>query len=650
MSATWLSLALLGLLGAPVETQATAETLLYVRTSPPGAKLLLDGKPLGTSDDLFAVEPGVRRIVIELEGHGPQAKELTIRAGEVTRIELELKKVAGANAELEKESWSVHGDFQCRLQAERRSWECWEMPRMTLHVRNTGDAYAALDTVYLYFDSCLCPVAQMQPPMKIPPGKQIQVPIDLGNRLGGNPSTATGLHSGYVALGNKGFNFLNSKKITVEMLPPGATSPAEVERALNTYQVDGAKVAAGFLPYKRELLQGEPLYMTLVAKNLGEKSVQVCNFADAQYGKHPPQQFFDGKRFDEAQRPTITVTATDSEGNPVPQLKPPDGLHAPWGGPAGGRPMKVEIMPGDTTSRSLALADALVLEKPGKYDVTCRLSDLDGKGAAVETRFKLIIHPPTDEFVGPLMKEIQERLRRNEGKPTGDVLATLVNVDNPLVLPALAPLLLSADRDVSRNALGALARFARLPPADFDGAVFFRRDKTASFYLEKTVLVDEDFACLKDLPKLHLLSLPGAATDAGLTRLQGLSGLEYLLLDRTKITDEGLKQVARFKRIRFLHLRGTNVTDAGLAHLKELTELQGLYLDGTRVAGSGLVHLKELKHLFDLRLDNTLLDDAGAEHLAALGNLSGLSLRGTKITDAGLEKLRRALPKTKVSR
>ena len=92
MSTTLLSLALLSVLAPPVEVSEKPETLLFVRTTPAGAKVFLDGKPLGTTDDLFSVKPGVRRIVIELEGHDPQSKEVTIRAGEITRLVLEFKK------------------------------------------------------------------------------------------------------------------------------------------------------------------------------------------------------------------------------------------------------------------------------------------------------------------------------------------------------------------------------------------------------------------------------------------------------------------------------------------------------------------------------------------------------------------------------
>lgn len=73
------------------KTGQERNTLLYVRTVPPGAKVLLDGKQLGVSDSTFFVEPGVGTIRVELEGHQPGAKEVTIQANRVTRVELELK-------------------------------------------------------------------------------------------------------------------------------------------------------------------------------------------------------------------------------------------------------------------------------------------------------------------------------------------------------------------------------------------------------------------------------------------------------------------------------------------------------------------------------------------------------------------------------
>jgi hypothetical protein len=94
----FLALALLGCLGQALASSADEpktgqrrDTLLYVRTVPSGAKVLLDGKELGKSDDAFSVDPGVGRIVVELDGYKSDSKDVTIRADGVTRVELVLK-------------------------------------------------------------------------------------------------------------------------------------------------------------------------------------------------------------------------------------------------------------------------------------------------------------------------------------------------------------------------------------------------------------------------------------------------------------------------------------------------------------------------------------------------------------------------------
>lgn len=76
------------------QTSADRDTLLYVRTEPAGAKVFLDGKELGTSNDTFEVGPGVGRVGVVLDGHQPQTKEVTIEANRVTRIELTLRPKA----------------------------------------------------------------------------------------------------------------------------------------------------------------------------------------------------------------------------------------------------------------------------------------------------------------------------------------------------------------------------------------------------------------------------------------------------------------------------------------------------------------------------------------------------------------------------
>jgi len=98
MNATLLSAALLCLMAPPVESAGAPQTLLYVRTMPSGAQILLDGKPLGTSDGLFPVQPGQYKIVVDLEGHEPQKQDITVRDGRITRIELTLAKGPAAGS------------------------------------------------------------------------------------------------------------------------------------------------------------------------------------------------------------------------------------------------------------------------------------------------------------------------------------------------------------------------------------------------------------------------------------------------------------------------------------------------------------------------------------------------------------------------
>ena len=105
-----LTLTILGILGQAAacwagdelpETGEKRDTLLYVRTDPPGAKVLLNGKELGVSNGLFPVEPGTGTILVELEGRQPGQRQVIIRANGVTRVELKLKpqtKAYGAHS------------------------------------------------------------------------------------------------------------------------------------------------------------------------------------------------------------------------------------------------------------------------------------------------------------------------------------------------------------------------------------------------------------------------------------------------------------------------------------------------------------------------------------------------------------------------
>jgi hypothetical protein len=70
----------------------TPTTRLYIRTTPPGAKVLVDGQPIGISPGLFFVLPGQHQITLERSGHQTYSKRLEAPEGEITRLTAELER------------------------------------------------------------------------------------------------------------------------------------------------------------------------------------------------------------------------------------------------------------------------------------------------------------------------------------------------------------------------------------------------------------------------------------------------------------------------------------------------------------------------------------------------------------------------------
>ena len=93
-------LASMGVLAALAQTAENELTELYVRTTPAGATITVDGTQRGVSPKLFEVKPGDHTVVVKLAGHQPKTKSVTIRDGRIKRVVLQLQKGpdAGDNA------------------------------------------------------------------------------------------------------------------------------------------------------------------------------------------------------------------------------------------------------------------------------------------------------------------------------------------------------------------------------------------------------------------------------------------------------------------------------------------------------------------------------------------------------------------------
>lgn len=164
-------------------------------------------------------------------------------------------------------------------------------------------------------------------------------------------------------------------------------------------------------------------------------------------------------------------------------------------------------------------------------------------------------------------------------------------------------------------------------------------------------MTDAGLSRLEGLTDLQLLCLPDTQVgNNGLAHLKGMGQLWMLILWKTKVGDSGLSHLKGLTRLRTLDLSDTEVTDAGLEHLEKLANLEGLSLAGTRVTDAGLIHLKGLTRLRALLLDNTTVGDEGLAHLKGLVGLRTLQVSRASVSDAGLAELRKALPNVDIER
>lgn len=90
--------ALAGGLLALAQAAGDPPTELYVRTVPAGAKVFIDGKEVGVSDDLFEVKPGTRKVKVELSGYEPAVKKAIVPESRIERVVFELEKKAEEDA------------------------------------------------------------------------------------------------------------------------------------------------------------------------------------------------------------------------------------------------------------------------------------------------------------------------------------------------------------------------------------------------------------------------------------------------------------------------------------------------------------------------------------------------------------------------
>jgi beta-lactamase regulating signal transducer with metallopeptidase domain/HEAT repeat protein/Leucine-rich repeat (LRR) protein len=166
---------------------------------------------------------------------------------------------------------------------------------------------------------------------------------------------------------------------------------------------------------------------------------------------------------------------------------------------------------------------------------------------------------------------------------------------------------------------------------------------------------------LKGLTTLKQLSLWFAdITDEGLASIEGLTALERLNLGSQKVTGAGLAHLRPLKQLNSLDLHGPNFRGPGLAHLSGLTALKHLDImplgwgaspvtDRVDFQPQAFAALASLPLLEELSLSSMNIPEAGAAELAKLRQLKFLALNRCTISNQDVRKLKRALPAARVS-
>lgn len=136
--------------------------------------------------------------------------------------------------------------------------------------------------------------------------------------------------------------------------------------------------------------------------------------------------------------------------------------------------------------------------------------------------------------------------------------------------------------------------------------------------------------------------------DKSLERLEGLTQLQYLSLEGSKIKGDGLAVLNSLPALKHLSLNRARITDDSLKHLLGVKNLAILLLDDTDVSDKGISTLASVTRLEWLYLNRTKVTDESMQKIGNLHKLRFLSLLGTSVTDNGIQDLRELVPTVRV--
>jgi hypothetical protein len=211
------------------------------------------------------------------------------------------------------------------------------------------------------------------------------------------------------------------------------------ESYLKTYSALPAKIRVGFIPYKTQVVLGEPLQIMFSVQNLGHTNFEF---------------FYDWNHKGTPGHERLNIIITDSNAKSLPDSYP--NISGSWISSSS------MLRPGQTFSNVIDLTDYCIMDKPGVYTVNCSFKfGKSWKGPEetnfiAEGNFQLTILERTPERVARVLDELIEKAKVSHGQNLKDTLALAATFGKDDAVPRLVQLARDGPEELRVAAIGAL--------------------------------------------------------------------------------------------------------------------------------------------------------------------------------------------------
>ncbi len=286
-----------------------------------------------------------------------------------------------------------------------------------------------------------------------------------------------------------------------------------------------------------------------------------------------------------------------------------------------------------------------------KSGAACGSSEVDDSGA-----FRLHVAPGVN-FPYIMYPDVWNRTQRREyyqkgiEVKSGEIVSLVFRIlpKEPIADPDPTPVRLKLPVAAERPAAERIRELGGWYEVDKDNHVIevnmvYHETPGKVRYDNKLTDTDEALRVVKAFPRLKQLFLcKGQATDEALASVAGLKDLEmFFILDAAEITDAGVKNLAGLTKLQNIHINNSKIGDGALEVFARLPALKHLSLQGNAFNDEGLKHLENMKQLRSLwiGMNQKPITDAGVQHLAGLTMLEALDLQRSSLSDEGIAALR----------